>query len=1538
MIRSILGAIVILTSIHAPAVAADPARPHLLLVTESREYVHDVVKHRDGAPSVVEKTFSQLADKTHLFNVENTADLGAILTKEKLDNTRLIVFYTTGDLHLTPDQFNSFEQWIKNGGSFLGIHCATDTYKNHAVYPKLIGATFTGHPWSADATVTIKIDDPNHPATKNLPASITAKEEIYQFKNFDPQSVRVLISLDMEKTTPKQPHHIPIAWCKTYGKGKVFYTSLGHREDVWESDWYQKHLIGAISWLLDAAPGDSTPNPDVSQREEELARKAAAAAPASDASKPSADKTPKGPTVPEGFSIHTFVAAPDIHSPAGIAVTPDGKLFVGEDEYNSQPSREQGLSRVKLCVDTDNDGKADKITIFADKLNSPQGMTFVGGTLFVVHAPFLTALRDTDNDGIADSREELVRGLGPVPEGLVHHIPNGIRIGVDGWLYVAIGDKGIKDAIGKDGRHISMLGGGIVRVRPDGSELQIFCTGNRNIYDVAIDPLLNIFTRDNTNDGDGWNTRLSKMQRDGIYGYPSLFKNYAEEIVPCLADYGAGGATGSLYVQEPGFPSDFGDCLYTTDWARGIIYRHRLTPDGATFKVTQDEFLKGAWCTHEDVDGLGRIYIADWGRRDWGNNSAAGAVHRVKWEPKPATQPTTKPASMPAVAALTQFPDMSRASQEQLIEYISSPSAVCRREAQAQLLARGNSPSADAALKQVISSSGALFARVAALNTLTQLMGTSSHTILIKAAEDPALREFALRALADRDRVGGGREMFLRYLHDPDARVRVQAAIAIGKLADASLCGDLLPLTADKDVMVRQAAMQSIRQLNNPAAAIAALSNATPIDIVNGALRTLRSMHHPAVVSAMKSFMQQERRQPARREAIKTLGRLYHVESPYDGGWWMTRPDTRGPYYKPVAWQKSGDVADILIRIINDPDPELSKLAIAEVGRTGMSEAAPVLSAIVEKESGPLSTVAAAALIEMKSSSPDVLSALEKIALSATFDVDVRGKAAAALGAGDSPLARAAVLKLVSRLDHLEPPVPPVLDKASDALAGRGAAAGDITAVSDLLNNASQKSSRIAAASCLLRGTEQPVKDRVALLWKEASSRQLEAMLIAASRLPVELGKAYLPQVRAALLSTRPELRHAALVAVGHLDEANAVKDLLAASSRSEDRIAAATALASVEPAKASDKQVSTAAQFLVLTTGLLMRGSDRDAYARVLAGAQRFAEDKRIPKEQAEQLLSQLKQTGVIAAYRRTGAIAAGDAKQSFSTVYPPERVPAGPFQPFQIDGKTYDWKPITVTNPQGVQRLEMPANSVVYLTCTYDAVVAGSGLLTCGSDDGIQVWLNGNKIHSNDIDRAPRPDLDKVPVALQAGTNVMLFKINNHGDGSGIEARLRSRPAEFEIDELVAMTDKLPTNPDRGKQLFSSLGCVKCHTTDPDEEPKGPFLGGVGSKFDQKYLAESILRPSAKIAQGFSTNRIVARDGAGHASAETIGFIAREGSTEVQLRDLTGKVTVIEKSGIAQRELLPGSMMPEGLADALSLEDFRALLSYLTSLKEAK
>ena len=166
--------------------------------------------------------------------------------------------------------------------------------------------------------------------------------------------------------------------------------------------------------------------------------------------------------------------------------------------------------------------------------------------------------------------------------------------------------------MGKDGTTLQYRGGGVVRVRTDGTGLEVVSRGQRNIYDVAIDPYLNLFTRDNTNDGDGWDVRLSHVVPTGHLGYPSLFKNFADEIVQPLADYGGGSPTGSLYLQEPGLPAPYGDALYTCEWGREGVFRHPLEPKGAGFKAGQEPFVMLPRPTDIDVDGQSRIFISSW--------------------------------------------------------------------------------------------------------------------------------------------------------------------------------------------------------------------------------------------------------------------------------------------------------------------------------------------------------------------------------------------------------------------------------------------------------------------------------------------------------------------------------------------------------------------------------------------------------------------------------------------------------------------------------------------------------------------------------------------------------------------------------------------------------------------------------------------------------------------------------------------------------------------------------------------------------------
>ncbi|MFO0984582.1 MAG: ThuA domain-containing protein [Planctomycetota bacterium] len=251
------------------ALALRAAQPHVLLVTQSCGFTHDVAR-RAGERCLVEQVFEQMAARAQWFTVECTQDVGSI-DEAALARTQVIAFYTTGELPFTEAQYAAFDRWLKNGGAVIGMHCATDTLANHAIYPTMIGGTFDGHPWGADSTVTIRVNDGSHPATRGFAPSFSWQDEIYRFRRFDASAVRVLMSLDMERTALKQPYHVPIAWCKTYGQGRVFYTSLGHRPDVWTSAPYQEHLQGALRWLCGREAGDATPNPDVARKETELA-------------------------------------------------------------------------------------------------------------------------------------------------------------------------------------------------------------------------------------------------------------------------------------------------------------------------------------------------------------------------------------------------------------------------------------------------------------------------------------------------------------------------------------------------------------------------------------------------------------------------------------------------------------------------------------------------------------------------------------------------------------------------------------------------------------------------------------------------------------------------------------------------------------------------------------------------------------------------------------------------------------------------------------------------------------------------------------------------------------------------------------------------------------------------------------------------------------------------------------------------------------------------------------------------------------------
>jgi uncharacterized protein len=192
------------------------------------------------------------------YNEEIAATLAKTMSPAALKNYDVIIFAnTTGDLPL-PDK-DAFMQWIKDGGAFVGMHSASDTFHGYRPFIDMIGGEFKTH--GAQVVVNMLNEDPKHPATKHLGASWNLqgkKEEIYEFKSYEEKSVHALLML-AKHPQRDEAGRFPVAWSKMYGKGRVFYTSLGHNEYVWEMPEYQQHILGGIKWATGLEKGSAEP-------------------------------------------------------------------------------------------------------------------------------------------------------------------------------------------------------------------------------------------------------------------------------------------------------------------------------------------------------------------------------------------------------------------------------------------------------------------------------------------------------------------------------------------------------------------------------------------------------------------------------------------------------------------------------------------------------------------------------------------------------------------------------------------------------------------------------------------------------------------------------------------------------------------------------------------------------------------------------------------------------------------------------------------------------------------------------------------------------------------------------------------------------------------------------------------------------------------------------------------------------------------------------------------------------------------------------
>jgi len=250
------------------ALVAQSAAPRkkLLVIGEEKGYRHEAVSHamstieRLGRESGVWDTFIRtdteaLTKKKLEYNAKNLNDFDAVL------------FYTGGTLEMDDRQKADLLSFVHDDGKgFIGVHSAAITFTNWPEYGEMLGGYYDEHPWGTFAAPII-VEDPAFPGMGQWKKSFTLQDEIYQVKNFSRENTRVLMRLDADKLdlTNARVHRkdkdFAVTWAKMYGKGRVFYSSLGHVESNWDMPEMQAMFTGAIKWAMRLTDADVTPRP-----------------------------------------------------------------------------------------------------------------------------------------------------------------------------------------------------------------------------------------------------------------------------------------------------------------------------------------------------------------------------------------------------------------------------------------------------------------------------------------------------------------------------------------------------------------------------------------------------------------------------------------------------------------------------------------------------------------------------------------------------------------------------------------------------------------------------------------------------------------------------------------------------------------------------------------------------------------------------------------------------------------------------------------------------------------------------------------------------------------------------------------------------------------------------------------------------------------------------------------------------------------------------------------------------------------------------
>ncbi len=747
---------------------------------------------------------------------ENTANLKA----EKLAGFAGLALYANID-SIPPDAEKALLDFVAGGKGFIPLHCASYCFRNSESVVALMGAQFQRHGTGTFRTTIVGVA---HPIMNGFHGFESWDETYVHTKHNEKDRIVLEVREDAEGKEPW-------TWVRTHGKGRVFYTAWGHDERTWGHPGFQNLVERGIRWAIGGDPGavrSYSDRPEMTAKRTDVkpfefveakvpfypagTRWGVTGDPFTKMQKPlDVEESMKHFVTPLGFEVRLFAKEPEIGGkPICMSWDEGGRLWIAEtiDYPNEKQPEGEGRDRIRILEDADGDGRADRFTVFAEKLSLPTSIAFAQGGAIVHQPPETLFLKDTNGDGAADERRVLFSGWSLAD---THAGPSNLNWGLDNWLYGICGYSGFRGNVG--GENVSFQTG-FYRLKPDGSKLEFLRNTNNNSWGVGFSEEGVLFgSTANANPSEympipnryyesvkGWSSSVLR----GIAGNPK-FDPITEQVRQVDQHGRFTAAAGHALYTARAYPREYWNRIaFVCEPTGHLVARFELEPQGAGYAsriagnllASDDEWSAPIMA---EVGPDGHVWVIDWynfivqhNPTPAGFRTGKGAAYETELRDKKHGRIYRIVYKGAPAAPKISLKD---ATPRKLVETLKSDNLLWRRHAQRLLVERRKKDVVPDLLKLVEDKSvDEIGLNAGAIHALWTLHGLGALDGSVREATEAAVAALAHRSAGVRRTAlqvvppsaeSAARIIEEGLLADRDGQVRLTASLALAELPNA---------------------------------------------------------------------------------------------------------------------------------------------------------------------------------------------------------------------------------------------------------------------------------------------------------------------------------------------------------------------------------------------------------------------------------------------------------------------------------------------------------------------------------------------------------------------------------------------------------------------------------------------------------------------------------------------------------------------------------------------------------------------------------